>query len=60
MNIVFCLAQPRLIIIFRGMIFRLAPSQECYIHVIIPNIIPLFSNHGARNSEDNAMRNCFE
>ena len=41
-------AQPRLIIIFWGMIFRLASSQECYIYFIIPNIIPLFSNHGAR------------
>ena len=28
--------------------FRLAPSQECYIYFIIPNIISLFSNHGAR------------
>ena len=40
---------------FRGMIFRLAPSQECYIYFIIPNIIPLFSNHGERSFKDNAM-----
>ena len=37
----------RLIIVFRGMICRLAPSQECYIYFIIPNIISLFSNRGA-------------
>ena len=35
--------------------FQLAPSQECYIYFIIPNIIPLFSNHGERSFKDNAM-----
>ena len=40
--------------------FRLAPSQECYIYFILPNIIPLFINHVARSSKDNAMRNCYK
>ena len=47
-------------IIFRGMIFRLAHSPECYIYFNIPNIISLFSYHGVRSSKDNAMRNCYE
>ena len=41
--------------ISRDDFFRLAPSQECYIYFIIPNIIPLFSNHGERSFKDNAM-----
>ena len=31
--------------ISRDDFFLLAPSQECYIYFIKPNIIPLFSNH---------------
>ena len=41
--------------ISRDDFFRLAPSQECYIYIIIPNIIPLLSNHGERSLKDNAM-----
>ena len=41
--------------ISRDDFFRLAPSQECYIYFIIPNIIPLFSYHGERSFKDNAV-----
>ena len=41
--------------ISRDDFFRLAPSQECYIYFIIPNSIPLFSNHGERSFKNSAM-----
>ena len=51
---------PRNVIINRGE----AEVEECYIYFIIPNIIPLFSYHGARVPKTTQLRaqlrNCYE
>ena len=38
--------------------FYYHPLQNVIFFFIIPNIILVFSNHGARSSKDNAMRTC--